>query len=165
MKSRWCSSPLCSSARVVAPRCGCGLTLPESPLIPTILVLVFVLLWSAPVSAAILEGHTLGRASGTDLIMEPTLEFTRDDMVASEVSLSAAEKGDLLQWVFTGPQGMHYNESQTLTPGLSTARVMLDLSLLPSDEAVGSWTLDLFLNEEPAARQDFTVEPLTGLVW
>jgi hypothetical protein len=86
-------------------------------------------------------------------------------MVASEVSLSAAEEGDLLQWVFTGPQGMHYNESETLTPGLSTARVMLDLSLLPSDEAVGSWTLDLFLNEEPAARQDFTVEPLTGLVW
>jgi len=163
MKYKCCSSPLCNPERVVAPRYGCRRRLPVRPLILTVLVLVLV--WSAPVSAAILEGHVLGRGSGTDLIIEPTLEFTRDDIVMSEVSLKDTGEGDFLQWVFTGPQGMNYNESRTLTPGQGMARAKLDLSLLPSDEAVGSWTLDLFLNGAPADRQNFTVEPLTGLVW
>jgi hypothetical protein len=52
-----------------------------------------------------------------------------------------------------------------LTPGQSVARAKLDLSLLSTNEAVGSWTLDLSLNEEPADQVNFTVEPLTGLVW
>jgi hypothetical protein len=113
----------------------------------------------------VLEGHVLGRAGGTDFRIEPTLEFTRDDRVISEVSLAAAEEGDLLRWEFTGPHGTNYQENRTLASGQSMARATLDLSLFSSEEAVGSWTLDLFLNEEPADRQDFSVEPLTGLVW
>ena len=135
------------------------------PRILTVLVLVLILLWSAPVSAAILEGQVLGRASGPDQGIEPTFEFTRDDIVVSEVSLNDSKNGDILKWAFTGPQGMKYNESRTLSPGQGTARAALDLSLLSSSEAVGSWTLDISLNEELADQVNFTVEPLTGLVW
>jgi hypothetical protein len=165
MKSTWFSSPLCNTERVVAQRHGSRRTLPFRPRILTVLVLVLVLLWSVPVSAAILEGQVLGCAGGADLTIEPTLGFTRDDIVRSEVSLRDTREGDFLQWTFTGPQGMTYNESRTLTPGQSTARAKLDLSLLTTNEAVGSWTLDLSLNGVPADRQNFTVEPLTGLVW
>jgi len=163
MKSSCFGSPWCTPERVVAPRYRCRRILPLRPFIVTVLVLV--LLWSAPVSAAVLEGHVLGRAGGPDLPIEPALEFTRDDTVFSEVTLENTGDGDHLLWSFTGPQGMKYNESRTLTSGQGMARAKLDLSLLQSNEAVGSWTLDLFLNEEPADRQNFTVEPLTGLVW
>ncbi len=165
MKSTCFSSPLYNPERVVAQRHGCRRTLPSRPRILTVLVLVLVLLWSAPVSAVILEGQVLGRASGPDLTIDPTLEFTRDDIVRSEVSLRDTREGDYLQWTFTGPQGLMYNETRTLTPGQGTARATLDLSLLTTNEAVGSWTLDLSLNGAPADRQNFTVEPLTGLVW
>lgn len=163
MKSTCFSSPLCNPERVVASQYGCRRIITFRPFIVTVLVLV--VLWSAPVSAAILEGQVLGRASGPDLTIEPTLEFTRDDIVMSEVSLRDTSEGDHLQWTFTGPQGMIYNETRTLTPGQSVARAKLDLSLLSTNEAVGSWTLDLSLNGVPADRQNFTAEPLTGLVW
>lgn len=165
MNSRCCSLPLCKHERVVGPRYGVRRAFSASPLFLTVLVLVLVLLWTSPVSAVVLEGHILGRASGTSLTVEPTLEFTRDDRVISEVSLVAADEGDLLRWEFTGPEGTNYQENRTLSSGQRMARATFDLSLLPSNEAVGSWTLDLFLNGEPADRQDFTVEPLTGLVW
>lgn len=163
MKFRSFSSPLCNNEWVGAPRNGCRKAIPLRPLV--LIVLVLVLLWSAPASAVVLEGNVLGRASGSDQRIEPASEFTRDDVVMSEVSLRDAGEGDLLQWTFTGPQGMTYNETRTLTPGQSVARAKLDLSLLSTNEAVGSWTLDLSLNEEPADQVNFTVEPLTGLVW
>jgi hypothetical protein len=163
MKSRSFSSPLCNNEWVGALRNGCRKAIPLRPLV--LIVLVLVLLWSAPASAVVLEGNVLGRASGSDQRIEPASEFTRGDVVMSEVSLRDTGEGDYLQWTFTGPQGMTYNETRTLTPGQSVARAKLDLSLLSTNEAVGSWTLDLSLNEEPADQVNFTVEPLTGLVW
>ncbi len=165
MKSKCYGLLFCNPERDVALRLGCRRTHSVRPLIVSVMVLVLVLLWSIPVTAVTVEGHVLGPASGTDPIVEPTLKFTRDDIVTSEVYLKDAGEGDILQWTFTGPHEMNYNESRTLTPGQSTARATLDLSLLSTNDAVGSWTLDLFLNGVPADRQDFTVEPLTGLVW
>lgn len=165
MKSACFSSPWCNPDRVVAPRYNSRRSHPSRPFLVMILVLALVLLWSAPVSAVTLEGQVLGRASGADLTIEPTLEFARDDIVMSEVSLRDTGEGDLLQWTFTGPQGMKYYENRTLTPGHGMARAKLDLGLLSTKEAVGSWSLDFSLNEVPADRQNFTVEPLTGLVW
>jgi hypothetical protein len=166
MKSKiFSSSRYRNPERVVAPRFSCRRTHSVRPLIVSILVLVLVLLWSVPVTAVTVEGYVLGRASGTDPVIEQTLEFTRDDRVVSEVYLKDTGEGDILQWAFTGPHEMKYNESRTLTPGQSTARATLDLSLLSTNEAVGSWTLDLYLNGAPVDRQNFTVEPLTGLIW
>jgi hypothetical protein len=130
-----------------------------------LLVLALALAVCAPATAVMVDGQVLGRTSGTDPVIEPTLEFARDDIVTSDVYLKDAGEGDILEWAFTGPHEMIYNESQSLTTGHSVARTTFDLGLLSTNEAVGLWTLDISLNGVPAVRQDFTVEPLTGLVW
>ncbi len=163
MKSGCCSSPLCGHKNVVVPR---GVTRRPHPLRSLILAgLVLVLACSPFVSAAILDGQVLGRMSGTGQAIEPAIEYVRDDVVVSEVHLSGTREGDRIRWEFAGPEDTVWNESKTLIAGQETARAILDLGLLQSNEAVGLWTLDIFVNDEPASRADFTVEPLTGLVW
>ena len=151
----------------VAPGPGCRRYNPRYPRIVSALFLVLVLALAGctPVTAVTVDGQVLGRTSGTDPVIEPTLEFARDDIVTSDVYLKDAGEGDILEWAFTGPHEMIYNESQSLTTGQSVARTTFDLGLLSTNEAVGLWTLDISLNGEQAVQQDFTVEPLTGLVW
>lgn len=130
-----------------------------------ILVLVIALSWTYPISATVLDEHIFGRPTGSAHQIEPTFELVRDDMVASKVLLAGVEEGDLLEWTFTGPRGRTYSDSQILSSGQNWALSELDLSVLPSEDAVGSWRLDLSLNGEIQEQQTFTVEPLTGLVW
>jgi len=165
MKSTQCRVRRYDQEGRADPRQGCGRDLPTHPFLLIALVLVLVLAGNAPVSAVDLGEHVLGRASGAGPAIESTQVFVRDDVVVSEVTLTAAGGGDLLVWTFTGPRGGEETVSQALSPGQGMARATLDLSLLPPEEAVGSWTLDLSLNGVPGLSQDFSVEPLTGLVW
>lgn len=130
-----------------------------------ILVLFVAISGIPPTSSAVIDEHIFGRAVGSAQQIEPTLELVRDDMVASKVLLSGTEDGDRLEWTFTGPGGRTFSDSQILSAGQIWAQSELDLSLIPSDEVVGTWTLDLSLNGMPEEKETFTVELLTGLVW
>jgi hypothetical protein len=130
-----------------------------------ILILVIFTSGICPISATVLDEHIIGRTTGIAHQIEPTFVLVRDDMVASKVSLSATEEGDLLEWTFSGPQGRTYTDSHILSSGQDWAQTELDLSLLPSEDVIGTWTLDLSLNGVQQEQQTFTVEPLTGLVW
>lgn len=130
-----------------------------------ILVLFVAISGIPPTSSAVIDEHIFGRAVGSAHQIEPTLELVRDDMVASKVLLSGTEDGDRLEWTFTGPGGRTFSDSQILSAGQIWAQSELDLSLIPSDEVVGTWTLDLSLNGMPEEKETFTVELLTGLVW
>jgi hypothetical protein len=161
-----CRSPLST----IAPRCIYKATLsrqyPFHAAVPVAIALLLVIMAIPPVSGLTLDQHILGRTSDSDPGIDPTSEFTSDDIVVSEVHLKDAREGDRIEWVYTGPQGTTWNKSQTLNPGQSTAaRATLDLDLFPLRESVGSWTVDLFLNGEPQDRMTFTVEPLTGFTW
>lgn len=170
MKPREYRSTRSDSKRAIAPRYGCKRTFPRQYPFPAVVLiavaLLLVIMATPPVSAVTLDHHILGRASDSDPGIEPTSEFTTDDTVISEVHLKDEREGDLIEWVYTGPQGTMWNKSQTFNPGQSTtARATLDLDLLPLREIVGSWTVDLVLNGEPQDRVTFTVKPLTGLTW
>jgi len=170
MNPREYRSPQSDSNRAIAPRYGCKRTFPRQyRFLAGVLIAVALLLaimGTPPVSAVTLDHHILGLASDSDRGIEPTFAFTTDDTVISEVHLKDATEGDLIEWVYTGPQGTLWNKSQTFNPGQSaTVRATLDLDLLPLRERVGSWTVDLSLNGEPQDRLTFTVEPLTGLTW
>lgn len=165
MKYRYFRPSLENSKKGVAPRKKWKKTLHAHPVILAILVLVFIIPWICPISATVLDEHIFGRITGPDQRIESTIELTRDDMISSKVLLSATVEGDLLEWSFTGPQGRVYTDSRVLSSGQNWVQAELDLSQLPSNETVGTWTLELFLNGIPQERQPFTVEPLTGLSW
>ncbi|HEU17645.1 MAG TPA: hypothetical protein ENO06_02815 [Methanolinea sp.] len=130
------------------------------------ILVLFVTISAIPLtSSAVIDEHILGRAVGSAHQVEPTLELVRDDMVASKVLLSDTKGDDRLEWTFTGPRGRIFSDSQILSAGQNWAQSELDLSLIPSGDVVGTWTLDLSLNGMPEERETFTVEPLTGLVW
>ncbi len=165
MKCRFSGPSLGNRKKGVDPRHNREKSFHEGHVILAILVLVFVMSYTSPVSGTVLNEHILGRPTGDGQIIVPTHEFIRDDKVASEVSLSATKEGDLIGWVFTGPRGSRYADTRNLTSGQNIAYFEIDLDPLPSDEAVGSWTMELFLNGISQERQTFTVEPLTGLAW
>lgn len=87
------------------------------------------------------------------------------DEVVSTVYLNGAVSGDTIRWEFHGPNEISWSQDQVLEKDQANARSVLNLARWPGARGSGTWTLDLLLNREQVKHEEFTVEPLTGLIW
>jgi hypothetical protein len=134
-------------------------------MLKAVLIIAMVLLIGcAPVSGVTIEEHRIGRMTDSGSFF-PSLNFTRDEVVISEVRLAGVAEGDQIRWEFAGPGGMVQNDSQVLYSGQRLASSRLELGQLPLGEVAGSWSLAVFLNGVETANSVFEVRPLTGLAW
>jgi len=127
-------------------------------------ILIILLTCFVPVAGVTLEEHRIGRMTDSGSF-SPSLNFTRDEVVISEIRLAGVAEGDQVRWEFTGPGGMVKSDNQVLYPGQRFASARLELGQLPLGEVAGSWSLAVFLNGVETGTAVFEVRPLTGLAW
>ena len=95
-----------------------------------------------------------------------TKKFTVDDRVFSWLTIKGASKDDKATWLFQGPKGQEIQKLLALEQsGDQSIYMELDLNQYSNAEVAGRWAVTVLFNGEKALTDDFTVEPLTGLVW
>ena len=137
------------------------------------LILLFPLLMfviaqniSAQNTSIILVDHKLCKEIKNGRPDDITKQFTVDDRVFSWLSITGTSKGDEIAWTYQGPKGQEVQKSLALAQGGDQTTYMeLDLNQYSNAEVAGKWTVTVLFNGEKALTDDFTVEPLTGLVW
>ena len=98
--------------------------------------------------------------------MEVTSTFKSDDTVFSFIEIEDGEVGDEILWRFQGPVGQVVDVNYTLEwSGGGSCWAYLDLTSYKTQEAVGEWTVTVYINGMEASSDVFTVEALGGLVW
>ena len=91
--------------------------------------------------------------------------FNPKDLVYSHVEFSGIRIGDVVRWVFTGPQGLIVEESVLMEyEGDAYAYAPVDLRSYTSEEVVGSWKVDVYVNDSQVLSANFQVNPLGGLI-
>jgi len=102
------------------------------------------------------NGRTVGK----------TRKFLSDDHVFCWVKITDNVDWDKVEWLFKGPNGIErsipYREEWS---GEDYCYAMLDLSEYEAREVVGDWKVTLYMNGREVFTEEFTVEPLGGLVW
>jgi hypothetical protein len=93
--------------------------------------------------------------------------FEPSTTVISYLTLVNASIGDQINWIYTGPNSLTYTDSLILEEsGDWNIYSTLDLTQVTPEQALGNWTIEIYLNSELAANDHFTVEePLTGFTW
>lgn len=94
--------------------------------------------------------------------------FGPTSSVISYVTLVNASIGDQVKWIYTGPNSLSYTDNLVLeAEGDWNIYSELDLTQISSEQTIGDWTIEIYLNGEPAGISYFDVEeePLTGFVW
>ncbi len=95
-----------------------------------------------------------------------TKTFTADDSVYCWLQIKGASIGDKASWLFKGPKGLEVMKSLAVEKADDQSRyTRLDLSLYSNAEVTGNWTVTVSFNGDDLFTDDFTVQPLTGLVW
>jgi hypothetical protein len=91
--------------------------------------------------------------------------FNPKDLVYSHVEFSGIRIGDVVRWVFTGPQGLVVEESVVMEyEGDAFTYAPIDLRSYSSEEVVGSWEVDVYVNDSQVSSASFEVNPIEGLI-
>ena len=115
------------------------------------------------------EGLTITESALTTSIskegtpQDVTASFKKEQTVISWIAIANASKGDIITWIFQGPRGITEQlQAEIGWNGDGYAYAPLDLSGY-GENAVGNWTITIYLNDEEALIQRFTVqEPVTS---
>jgi len=137
------------------------------------LLLVYVLVGNvcaeqspSNVSTFAIEKHVLCREVSDGEPGDITKTFTADDTVCSWLRTRDGVRGDEVEWLFEGPDGIESRASYTLElEGDQSCYTCFDLNDYENVEMEGDWKITVYLNGEEALTEYFTVEPLAGLLW
>jgi len=92
--------------------------------------------------------------------------FKSDETVFSWLEVANGTQGDEVYWLFQGPNGITEEYTYPLEwDGEGYCWDSLDLNGYNMEDAVGDWSVTVCINGVEAFTDQFTVEPLTGLVW
>lgn len=99
--------------------------------------------------------------------IEVTATFSIDDQVFSYITLTNASVGDVVRWLFQGPQSLSHEVNYTLDwDGDGSTYAELNFREFDCEQAIGSWNVTIYINGEKASVKYFEIgEPLTGLIW
>ncbi len=110
--------------------------------------------------------HSIGRSIDENGFLEEAgFLFSPKDLVYSHVSFSGIEIGDIVSWVFTGPNGQSSEEAIAMEyEGDAFAYAPIDLRNYPSEDVVGSWSVDVYVNDSMVSTASFEVNPIGDLI-
>jgi len=87
-----------------------------------------------------------------------TASFKKEQTVISWIAIANASKGDIITWIFQGPGGITEQlQAEIEWNGNGYAYAPLNLSGY-GENAVGNWTITIYLNDKEALIQRFTVQ-------
>ncbi len=121
------------------------------------------------VSDMIVTDHVLGSGIDMDGVLSGVGSvFTPDDLVYGRIDFSNIVIGDVVSWVFSGPNGISVEKYTVMgVSGEGYAYAPIELSLYDSDLVTGDWRVTVIVNEVQVSSLFFTVDSsdlLDGLI-
>lgn len=92
--------------------------------------------------------------------------FKAGETIISWLEVANGTQGDEISWVFQGPNAINEEFAYTLEwDGEGYCWAPLDLNDYNLEDAVGDWSVTVYINGLNVFTDNFTVEPLGGLIW
>ncbi len=92
-----------------------------------------------------------------------TESFLSTDKVYSWIEIKDSSQGDEIVWVFRKSEGGEFVTYHVLKQGETSCYAVFELSKLRTEESVGNWSVEVYLNGKRAPHtKTFMVSPLGG---
>jgi hypothetical protein len=116
------------------------------------LVLILLCLFLIPIVSAdtiIVLEHSLGLGlDESDRITGEGLIFNSDDIVYSKIVFENIEEGDVVKWVYSGPDGLEVEDSLMMNfTGVAYTFAAIDMTEYEPESVTGTWAVRVDVNE------------------